>query len=305
MKLQQLRYLIAVAEEGSLVRAARRVGVAQPALTQQLKALEDSLKTKLLRRTTRGTVLTRGGEVMLQHARAILEQVSAAQKDVQEQTETVSGQVSLVVPNAIAETIVPELLRRAMTDYPQVSLRIQSSDSVSVRIALENARADVGIVPDNSALTSVNAKPLWNERMYLVAAADAALPQAGPNGVMRFRDAASYPQVVVERSNPLRRKLDDIAEEIGATLNIFAESNSLLMIRSYVESGIANAILPRSTFSDKLTLGAVQAHRIVEPEIVQSYIVAWPKTRPLTRAGEAIVQILVSVATRWEEPRNS
>ena len=132
MKLHQLRYLVAVAEEGSLLKAARKIGIAQPALTQQLSALEATVDTKLLHRSSRGTRLTQGGRILVEHARTILEMVAVAQRDVQEQKNEVTGEISLAVASAVAELVVPPLLKGLAAAYPRVGLRINATDSGSV-----------------------------------------------------------------------------------------------------------------------------------------------------------------------------
>ena len=78
-------------------------------------------------------------------------------------------------------------------------------------------------------------------------------------------------------------------------MNANADSNSLVMIRSYVESGSANSILPQSSVADKVQLGTLYARKIVEPQITPLYLVAWPKTRPLIRAGEVVVDQLQKI----------
>lgn len=287
MKLHQLRYLIAVAEEGSMLKAARKIGIAQPALTQQLASLEGALDTKLLHRSSKGTRLTQGGRILVEHARSILEMVAVAQRDVQSQRNEVSGEVSLSVASAVAEQIVPPLLKRLSAAFPRVTLRINATDSGSVQTALENARVDLGILPDHENLKSVNSRPLLNQAMCFVGSTF----QTGRKlkKTIAFRDVAGQPLVVVEKSNPLRQELDRLAKQHDITLNVHAESNSLVMIRSYVESGSANSILPQSAVADKVQLGTLFAQKIVEPQITQLYLVAWPKTRPLIRAGEVVV----------------
>ena len=290
MKLQQLRYLVAVAEEGSLLQASRRVGVAQPALSQQLKALEDSVQTKLLHRTSRGTRVTKSGAVMVEHAKAILERAAIATRDVQEQRDTVTGEISLMVASAVAELIVPRFLKQMSREYPDVALRVSSQDSGAVQSALENARVDLGVLPDHDRLKSVNSRHLLTEPMVFVSAADGG--SSAVREPISFSKAVRNPLITVEKGHPMRIELERLAAKHRVSLNVAAESNSLLMIRSYVESGLASCILPRCSVAEKERVGVLRTRSIVRPNITQRYLVAWPKSRPLVRAGEVSAELL-------------
>ncbi len=279
-----------------MLRAARRVGIAQPALAQQLTALEAGLGAKLLRRGPRGTRLTRGGKIMVDHARAIVEQVSAAKQDVLEEHDTVAGEVSLVIASAISEAVVPQLVKRIRTDFPSVILRIQAADSGTVETALQNARVDMGVLPHHDKLTGVNSKPFREEPLCLVSAPTEGGGSDATHADIAFRNAIDGPLVLVEKNNPLRGALELLAHNIGVTLDVQIETNSLLMIRSYVESGAVSSILPYCAVAEKVQLGALRSQQITDPSISQTYLVAWPKTRPLSRAGEAVVETLLQSA---------
>ena len=274
-----------------MLRAAGKVGIAQPALSQQISALEADIDAKLLHRSNKGTRLTKSGEILVEHARTILDQVATAREEIAQQRAEISGEVSLAVSNAVAEMIVPPLIRIVATSYPRVGLRIDGRSSGSVQSALKNSRVDLGILPDTQKLTGVNSKRLFREPMCLISAVRGnARPRSDP---ISFHTAAGLPLIAVERTNPLRQELDQIAGEFGTALNVVAETNSLLMLRSYVESGVANCILPRCSISDSLKLGVLSARRIVNPNLSQVYLIAWPKTRPLSRGAAVVVDSLL------------
>jgi DNA-binding transcriptional LysR family regulator len=110
MELRQLRYFVAIVDHGSLSRAALVLHVAQPALTQQLRQLEDELGVQLLHRSAQGVLSTDAGKIFYEHAQAILKQVADAQAAVIQSAERPSGSVTLGLPHSISGALALPLL---------------------------------------------------------------------------------------------------------------------------------------------------------------------------------------------------
>jgi DNA-binding transcriptional LysR family regulator len=147
MELRHLRYFVAVAEEGSFLRAAGRLAVAQPAISKQIRDLEEEIGVKLLVRTARGVRLTRGGHAFLTQARATLEAVrhaSACAQQAEQAEQTAAPRLKLAhcemgVYAPVIEGLVAEF-RRA---YPDVDVQIESLNEAEQRTALREHRIDV------------------------------------------------------------------------------------------------------------------------------------------------------------------
>lgn len=113
----------------------------------------------------------------------------------------------------------------------------------------------------------------------------------------------SSPLAVVRVGQPFRQKLEQTAEAHELALNVKYQTNSLQMIISYVESGLACSILPWCAIEEKVMLGKIRARLIKKPVVTQAYILAWPKNRPLNLPGKAVGDILVSsVAPLLQNP---
>lgn len=110
MELRQLRYFVAIVDHGSLSRAALFLHVAQPALTAQIKHLEDELGAQLLHRSAQGMTSTDAGKVFYEHAQAILKQVGDAKSAVTQSTTRPSGSVTLGLPHSISGALALPLL---------------------------------------------------------------------------------------------------------------------------------------------------------------------------------------------------
>ena len=121
MELRQLRYFVAIVDHGSLSRAALVLHVAQPALTQQLRQLEDELGAQLLHRSAQGVLCTDAGKVFYEHAQAILKQVADARSAVTQSTTRPSGSVTLGLPHSISGALALPLLMAARAQLSRKS----------------------------------------------------------------------------------------------------------------------------------------------------------------------------------------
>ena len=145
MELRHLRYFVAVVEEASFLRAAARLAVAQPAISKQIRDLEEEIGVKLLERTARGVRLTRGGAAFLPQARASLEAARHASASAQraEQTAALRLRFAHCEMGAYAP-VIEGLVAQLRRVYPDIEVQIESLNEAEQRTALREHRIDVG-----------------------------------------------------------------------------------------------------------------------------------------------------------------
>ena len=149
MELRHLRYFIAVAEEGHVTRAAERLGMQQPPLSQQIKALERELNVQLFRRKPRGVELTDAGRALLDHARAVFAQLDRASEQVQRAARGEQGEISLGISStAHFCPLVPRVVRAFRQTFPQVLVRLQEGGTGELIGQAQNGLVDVAFVRD-------------------------------------------------------------------------------------------------------------------------------------------------------------
>src|SRR5215470_7761150 len=124
MEIHQLRYFVAVADEGSFSRAAAKVRVAQPSLSQQIRKLEAEVGQPLFDRLPRSIVLTEAGRCLIDYARQIMGAMSDARRCVDEFKGKVTGRLAIGAIPTIAPYLLPELIRKFQKRYPTVKLKI-------------------------------------------------------------------------------------------------------------------------------------------------------------------------------------
>ncbi|MBM0744948.1 LysR family transcriptional regulator (plasmid) [Phormidium sp. CLA17] len=166
MELRHLRYFVAVAEELHFNRAAERLHIAQPPLSQQIKQLETELGVELFhRRTKRQVQLTEAGQVLLQATYRILTQVEQAVSDTQRAGSGESGTLMIGFTSTVVYDILPAILSQYREQFPQVNLVLQELTTTQQEEALQNHQIEVGfchppLKDDRLALESILREPL-------------------------------------------------------------------------------------------------------------------------------------------------
>ncbi|RPH53121.1 MAG: LysR family transcriptional regulator, partial [Lysobacterales bacterium] len=178
MELRHLRYFIAVAEEKHMTRAARRLGIQQPPLSLQIRALEMELDVQLFRRKPRGVELTDAGAAFLDRARAILDQVERATATTRRTARGEQGRVVVgFTSSAPFHPFVPRVIRAYREMSPLVSLVLEESGSSELVQALHNEEIDAAFIRSPVAdVMGLNVRPLLEERMVV------AMPSGHPLG---------------------------------------------------------------------------------------------------------------------------
>src|SRR5262245_17781428 len=147
MELRHLRYFIAVAEEGHITRAAERLGIQQPPLSQQIRALEQELDVQLFRRHPRGVELTEAGRTFLAEARGILSQVDHARAATQRSARGEQGRVAVgFTSSASFHPFVSRAIRSFRDTHPLVSLALEESGTTELVAALKEGRIDAAFI---------------------------------------------------------------------------------------------------------------------------------------------------------------
>ncbi|WP_265516805.1 LysR substrate-binding domain-containing protein [Nitratireductor luteus] len=200
MELRHLRYFVAVAEEGSITRAAERLGIQQPPLGQQLKALEAELGVQLFDRAPKRIALNAAGRVFLEEARAILSRAQEAVDHVRRFNIGESGTLSVgFTSSASLHALTPRVLGSFRQSFPLVQIAVEESETYELVLALQNNRIDVAFshvaTDDFKNLTS---RSLGQEGMIVAIPAGHPLARSG-DGPLETRALAGEKIVVYRR----------------------------------------------------------------------------------------------------------
>lgn len=238
MNLTQLETFVHVAEHGSFSKAAMVLGVAQPALSRQVRALETELHETLLLRNGRGVALTEAGRRLLQHGQDILNLVSHAKDDLRSRRSEPVGQITIAMPPTLARLHTLALIRAFQAEMPQARLTIMEGFSVHLTEWLLTGRTDLALVYNPEPLPALEILPLRRERLCLVSPKDQA-PARPPT----LSQLSRYPLVMPQRGHIFRSLMEQAAAMAGVQLDVRWEVASVPAILDCVAANIGHAAL--------------------------------------------------------------
>lgn len=291
MELRQLRYFVAACEAGSLLKASGRLHVAQPALGQQITALEEELGARLLDRSSRGVTPTEAGRIFLEHAQVVLADAERARLAVREAATVPRGDVALGLTTTIALAATMPILSACREQLPHVKLKIVEAYSGFLRERLQSGRLDLALLYDDALDASLSRRPLLDDQLVLVTSAANNLPKK-----LSLKEAARWPLVLPGREHGLRRIIDDACVPDGLQLEIVAEIESLNSVKRATEAGLGNTILPLGSVAEEVARGSLRTIEIDSPRMSRRVVCATNTTRPPSTASAAVIQLINEVA---------
>ena len=243
MDLRQLRCFIAVAEELHFGRAAERLGLAPPALSRQISALEDELGVSLLTRTTRQVALTRAGLIMLEEAKAILVRMERASRSVREASLVSSKVLRVGAIDAASSSFVPEALVTFRSRHPGIEIKFVEAMTAPLVQMLEAGKLDLALLRPPRKPTDCAFEILRVERPIVV------LSESHPLAAREYltmQDLVGEPFVVP--SKRIRPFAYDLVmayfESVGAVPNVTIEATEKPAMMSAVAAGLGMALAP-------------------------------------------------------------
>ncbi len=245
MELRQLRYLVALADEQHFTRAAERVHVAQPALSQQIRKLEHELGVALFDRTTRRVGLTEAGALLVGHARRVLAELDDATAELTQLRGLLSGRVTIGLTQTPGPFDVVRLLADFHARFPQVELAVREELSALLATELRADALDVAFlsIVDETDRRGLGVHPLAQERLV------AALPEGhrlAARRSLRIADLRDEQLIVFPEGATIRAAVQRVAQEAGFEPRVAFETREVARMRALVAAGLGVAVLPRS-----------------------------------------------------------
>ena len=291
METRRLATFVRIVDVGSLTRAADVLHIAQPALSQQINALEADLGQRLLIRSKQGVEPTEAGAALYRHAQVILKQLDDAVAEVGLLGREVAGQVFVgLAPYSTANLIALPLVKAVRASYPHVRLRVVDNFGLVLSEAMMTGRLHLAILYDSGPVKGLVFERLLTEELVLVSAPDYA-PDADEVPVETL---AEVPLMLPSPLHTIRKAVDSACALAGIQPQLIVELESVALMGQAVSAGLGATVLPLSVAERLTQRSDLRVIRIV-PGIEVHLSLGTPSSLPLSRAAECVRDLLRQV----------
>jgi DNA-binding transcriptional LysR family regulator len=286
MDLNQLEVFVTVARERSFSRAAEALHRTQPAVSQAIQRLEEGIGEKLFDRSSKDGTLTPAGEVLLDHARHILNLKRAAIDAVHELRDLKAGKVTISANEHTVFYLLPVIARfRAL--HPEVKVEVQRGVASRIPEQITAREVELGVIsfePDDASLVSIGV--MTDELVLIVPPAHRLI---GQNEVS-LKALGNESFVAHNAPSPYRQQVVEAFAKHKTPLNIVVELPSLEAIKLLVESGSGVALVPRLSAGSEIAAGTLHALRVTEMRLERNLNIIYRRNSELSHAARAFLE---------------
>ncbi|MCO5073122.1 MAG: LysR substrate-binding domain-containing protein [Rhizobiaceae bacterium] len=291
MDLRQLRYFVQVVESGSFSKAATVLHVAQPALSQHVKRMEDELGLQLLHRNPHGVQPTEAGGRLHVQALQILSEFTELPDRVRGEQTLPRGDVRVGLPGTVSELLAVPLIEAVRQRYPDIRIRIIEAMSGYILDWLRSGEADLAMIYATADPRGLAFHLGLSEEICLFASAGRT-PLPEPLGhTVHLSDLTGLPLIVPGQGHGLRELIDTTALSSGVAIEPEIEIDSYNQIKRLVRRGVGYGVLPRMAIDQETEDGSFRIWRFDDPPITRKVYLAYSTERPLSRAQRAVGQL--------------
>ncbi|MBO67199.1 MAG: LysR family transcriptional regulator [Acidiferrobacteraceae bacterium] len=275
---RRLQVFSTVARLLSFTKAAKVLHMTQPAVTFQIRQLEEYFNTRLFDRTHKGITLTKAGEIVKSYSDQIITHYSAMDNAVRQLTGDVQGLLVLGASTTIGEYVVPSLLGDYQAKYPDVSIRLQVTNTLGVVHMVENNQVDIGIVEGPVHNKNLVAYVCWNDELVAVMPNDHPLQDVKELTLSEF---LQYPFITREEGSGTREVINKFLADQNLDLgdfNLIMELGSPESIKSAVVAGLGVSILSIATLEKERKLHSL-SYRSLSPQITRPFSIIYQRQK--------------------------
>lgn len=292
MEIRQLRYLLTIASEKNFTRAAQKLFISQPALTQQIQKLEEEVGGLLIDRSQRQIRLTPAGEILGKTAQRILCELADVRVALDELAGLQRGEIRVGVVQTVNAYLIPEVVAKFKNTYPGIQIYIEELPAEMIELALLNGDLQVGMsfIPTN--IPNLTAETLFEEELLLIVNRNHPLAEYLEVNV---QDLAGVEMVLLSQNYCTRRLWDKYAKEASLQSQVAIEMNTISSVLNTVAHTSLVTILPQLALSNTHMpdLVGISLHN---PNPRRSVGLVWRDSGYRCQASQAFAEVVLQVS---------
>ena len=290
---RRLQVFHTVAKQLSFTKAAELLFMTQPAVTFQVKQLEEHFNTRLFERSHGKISLTPAGELALDYAERILNMTSEMEARISELTGQVSGPLLIGASTTIAEYMLPKLLGEFKRRHPETQARLTVANSETIEHKVADHTLDLGLIESPSHNPNLVTKVCCEDELVMICAPSSELARSP---VISPSQLAAFPYISRESGSGTRECIDDYFRENGVNLdelNLVMELGSREAIKGAVSAGLGAAVVSSTTVTKEIRLGELVAIPMTPPLRRQLSLV-YPQEKFRSKLLQAFLEFIDS-----------
>ncbi len=294
MRLRQLRFLVAVVEEGSFTAAATRVHATQPGVSAQIKLLEESLNTKLFERSAAGVVPTATGKLVYQRATRVLRETTAIVSDVNALQGTVTGTVSAGLMPTTTRSVAASVLKTFATRYPNIEVKIEEAYSAQLSEGVRTGRLDFAVVPPSSTDAGLRTLQIATDPEVFVTAVNDKRPHLSP---VDLTTEAPLKLVLPGPQNARRASIETAIRNYNIPVDRIMELDAMMATLDLVAKSDWTTILPGCLVIDDISAQSRHLHPVQHPAMSLNYVLIEQASKTLSPAAQLFCEAMQTELT--------
>lgn len=289
MEFRQMMYAIQIAAERNFSRAAEKLHIAQPSLSQQLSKLEKELGVLLFKRSTNSVELTHAGSVFVSRAQQILDMTEQLQREMDDLADLRKGRVVVGSVPVTGAHVLPDVLPAFRAAYPDIEVVLVEETSKKLEELTVSGATDVCLLSLPISDPALAYRPVIEEGIWLAVPPDHALAAESasdkPMPLARLRDE---PFILLKKGQGFRAIAHELCERGGFEPNIVFESGNIETVQALVAAGMGIAFVPHMVIRRDWA-GRAPAYLPLEGQPTRTLVLAHRKGRYLSNAAEAFI----------------
>jgi DNA-binding transcriptional LysR family regulator len=285
MDFRQIQYFVALYEEKSITKAARRLNVVQPAVSMQIRRLEFDNGVVLFERSAQGVIPNAAATRLYPLCVEILERLEGVKEELRNISGRLIGNLSIGVPPSVALGILPRVLMEFCSQNPNVRLTVHEGYSAHLVEWLVDGKLDVAVLSESEEERRLRHQRLVTEELLLVTNVKSKIQ--GPQ--VKCADIQDLKLVLPSSQNLTRILIDNEIERAGLKLSATMEVDSLAVVFGLIQDAGWNSILPASAIRGAVERRELKSFTLIEPAIHRTLIAAFPGQKSLSAPAQLIV----------------